>query len=209
MVAPPTGRAQGARLGVHRAYRRRARCRYRQLPALRHRDRHGALPVPERRRRGLPVAQRSSTPAPTPPRSRSTSTRATASPTCTSSPRSWAASSPSPAGASLTATPPTRTSRTRRHVDESDGLVDVVRSVAGSEIALFLKEVPGGKVRGNLRSKGEHDISGVARALGGGGHRAASGFTCDGSMRSLPCSPSSSLVAQALGSRRRGRRGER
>lgn len=70
--------------------------------------------------------------------------------------------------------------RTGASIDECDGLVDVVRSVEGSEVALFLKEVPGGKVRGNLRSKSGRDISGVARALGGGGHRAASGFTIDG-----------------------------
>lgn len=72
--------------------------------------------------------------------------------------------------------------RTGASLDECDGLVDVVRSVEGSEVALFLKEVPGGKVRGNLRSKTGFDISGVARELGGGGHRAASGFTMEGSV---------------------------
>jgi phosphoesterase RecJ-like protein len=72
--------------------------------------------------------------------------------------------------------------RTGASLDESDGLIDVVRSVAGSEVALFLKEVPGGKVRGNLRSKTGRDISGVARALGGGGHKAASGFTIEGTV---------------------------
>ncbi len=70
--------------------------------------------------------------------------------------------------------------RTGASLDEADGLVDVVRSVAGSEVALFLKEVPGGKVRGNLRSKTGIDISGVARELGGGGHKAAAGFTVEG-----------------------------
>lgn len=72
--------------------------------------------------------------------------------------------------------------RTGASLDECDGLVDVVRSVEGSEVALFLKEVPGGKVRGNLRSKTGIDISGVARALGGGGHKAASGFSVEGSV---------------------------
>lgn len=72
--------------------------------------------------------------------------------------------------------------RTGASLDESDGLVDVVRSVEGSEVALFLKEVPCGKVRGNLRSKTGLDISCVARELGGGGHRAASGFTVEGSV---------------------------
>lgn len=65
-------------------------------------------------------------------------------------------------------------------VSECDGLVDLVRCVEGSEVALFLKEVPGGQVRGNLRSKSDKDISGIARQMGGGGHRAASGFTVDG-----------------------------
>ena len=59
--------------------------------------------------------------------------------------------------------------------------------MAGSEIALFIKEVPGGKVRGNLRSKGRHDISGVARALGGGGHAKASGFTVEGTVDDALC----------------------
>ena len=77
--------------------------------------------------------------------------------------------------------------RTGASLDESDGLIDVVRSVAGSEVALFLKEVPGGKVRGNLRSKGTRDISGIARALGGGGHPAASGFTYEGSVSDALC----------------------
>lgn len=67
--------------------------------------------------------------------------------------------------------------RTGADLDECDGLIDAVRSVEGSEIALFLKAVPGGKVRGNLRSKGRHDVSKVARLIGGGGHRAAAGFT--------------------------------
>ena len=65
-------------------------------------------------------------------------------------------------------------------VAECDGLVDLVRRVDGSEIALFLKEVPGGKVRGNLRAKSDRDISVVAREMGGGGHPAAAGFTVEG-----------------------------
>ena len=62
-------------------------------------------------------------------------------------------------------------------IDECEGLVDVVRRVDGAEIAMFLKQVPGGKVRGNLRSKTGHDVAQVARSVGGGGHVAAAGFT--------------------------------
>ncbi len=67
--------------------------------------------------------------------------------------------------------------------DECDGLVDVVRSVMGVEVCLFLRELGcNGCVRGNLRSKGIYDISTVASAFGGGGHRAASGFTYEGTI---------------------------
>ena len=59
----------------------------------------------------------------------------------------------------------------RRHVsqDECDGLVDVVRSVQGVEVCLFLKESQPGCIRGNLRSKGALDVSGVAAPLEGVG----------------------------------------
>ena len=70
--------------------------------------------------------------------------------------------------------------RTGADLAECDGLVDVVRSVEGAEVALFLKTVAKNKVRGNLRSKGTYDVSKVARAVGGGGHRAAAGFTFEG-----------------------------
>lgn len=72
--------------------------------------------------------------------------------------------------------------RTGAEIEETEGLVDLVRSTEGSEVALFLKEVPGGSVRGNLRSKGDLDISVVAEKMGGGGHRAASGFSYQGSV---------------------------
>ena len=41
--------------------------------------------------------------------------------------------------------------------------------VDGSELCLFLRESEPGVVRGNLRSKGKLDISGIAVELGGGG----------------------------------------
>lgn len=66
---------------------------------------------------------------------------------------------------------------------ECDGLVDVVRQVAGTELCLFLRESAPGVVRGNLRSKGHVDISGVAVKLGGGGHAAAAGFTFKGTVK--------------------------
>ena len=67
--------------------------------------------------------------------------------------------------------------------DECDGLVDVVRAVRGVEVCLFVKETECcHRVRGNLRSKCDLDVSGVAAAFGGGGHVAAAGFTYEGSI---------------------------
>ena len=66
--------------------------------------------------------------------------------------------------------------------DECDGLVDLVRSVGGVEVCVFLKGLDDGRVRGNLRSKSSIDISGVAAAFNGGGHAAAAGFTFEGSI---------------------------
>ena len=64
--------------------------------------------------------------------------------------------------------------------DECDGLIDIVRSVGGVDVCLFLRETGDGKVRGNLRSKSALDVSRVAEELGGGGHVAAAGFTFAG-----------------------------
>ncbi len=64
--------------------------------------------------------------------------------------------------------------------DDCDGLVDIVRSIDGAKVCLFLREVAEGEIRGNLRSKCSLDVSGVAVSHGGGGHVAAAGFTFNG-----------------------------
>lgn len=66
--------------------------------------------------------------------------------------------------------------------DECDGLVDVVRSIDGAEVCLFLREVAKGEIRGNLRSKCALNISDIAARHNGGGHAAAAGFTFYGSV---------------------------
>ncbi len=57
-------------------------------------------------------------------------------------------------------------------------LIDTVRALAGVRVACMLREQDG-RVRGNLRSKDETDVSVLAREIGGGGHKAAAGFTLD------------------------------
>ena len=61
-------------------------------------------------------------------------------------------------------------------LDETEPLIDAIRTVRESRFALMLKELPEGGYKGSLRSRGEVDVSAIARALGGGGHQRAAGF---------------------------------
>lgn len=69
--------------------------------------------------------------------------------------------------------------------DDADGLSDALRSLKGVKVAVMLRLHGDGSIRGSLRAKGDQDVSVVARKLGGGGHRAAAGFTYEGSLDSL------------------------
>lgn len=83
--------------------------------------------------------------------------------------------------------------------EETEMLIDKLRSIEGAEVALFVKVRPDG-LRGSLRSKGRVDVSEIARNLGGGGHREASGFPAEGSVEDL-VDRVQDMVRQALGGR--------
>lgn len=62
---------------------------------------------------------------------------------------------------------------------DAEMLIDTLRSLGGVHVACLLKEREG-FVRGSLRAKDdESDVASIARALGGGGHKAAAGFTLE------------------------------
>lgn len=63
---------------------------------------------------------------------------------------------------------------------DSDLLLDILRSVDGVEVVLFLREARDGRARLSARSKGTFDVNALAREFGGGGHVKASGATLDG-----------------------------
>ncbi len=66
-------------------------------------------------------------------------------------------------------------------VDEDcEGLVNYALGIEGVEVAVFFREVAGGRWRVSLRSKGCVDVSCIAARFGGGGHRCASGCSLDG-----------------------------
>ena len=52
----------------------------------------------------------------------------------------------------------------------------------GDVVAVFFRELPDGRWRVSLRSKGEVNVSAVAEHFGGGGHKCASGCSLDGPM---------------------------
>jgi len=68
----------------------------------------------------------------------------------------------------------------------SEGIIDYLRAVEGSELAVLIREPPrdeGPTRRVSLRaSVDELDVSAIARLFGGGGHRQAAGFQSDASV---------------------------
>lgn len=63
--------------------------------------------------------------------------------------------------------------------DDTEGIVEVLRGIRGVEVAGLVREAgPEGSHRVSLRSAdGTLDVSSIARLEGGGGHKAAAGFT--------------------------------
>jgi phosphoesterase RecJ-like protein len=62
-------------------------------------------------------------------------------------------------------------------IEESEDLIDLVRTAREADVAAVLKEQPGGGFKVSLRSRGKTDVAAVAAAFGGGGHRLAAGYS--------------------------------
>jgi phosphoesterase RecJ-like protein len=63
---------------------------------------------------------------------------------------------------------------------DTDGLVDMPRTIAGVDVVVLFSEVEPGKVKVSLRSTGRVAIDGIATRLGGGGHPHAAGVLMRG-----------------------------
>jgi phosphoesterase RecJ-like protein len=66
--------------------------------------------------------------------------------------------------------------------EELDGIVEHPRSIAGTRLALFFRDLGHGKVKVSFRSTGTVDVQQLARRYGGGGHAKASGAMLSGTM---------------------------
>ncbi|MFN2626911.1 MAG: bifunctional oligoribonuclease/PAP phosphatase NrnA [Mycobacteriales bacterium] len=64
-------------------------------------------------------------------------------------------------------------------MDEIEGVIDVIRTTAESEVAVVFKQEPDRRWAVSMRSKGRVDVGAIAVGNGGGGHRFAAGFTSD------------------------------
>ena len=62
---------------------------------------------------------------------------------------------------------------------DAEPVIDALRSLRGVRIACVLREQPD-SVRGSFRAKDGTDVAALARTMGGGGHKAAAGFTISG-----------------------------
>lgn len=64
--------------------------------------------------------------------------------------------------------------------EDCEGLVNYALAVGDVEVAVFFRELPDGRFRVSLRSKGRLDVAKIAEQFGGGGHACASGCSVDG-----------------------------
>ena len=66
--------------------------------------------------------------------------------------------------------------------EDLDGIVEHARSIAGTRMALFFRDLGHGKVKVSFRSVGGTDVNAFARRFGGGGHAKASGAMLPGTL---------------------------
>lgn len=63
-----------------------------------------------------------------------------------------------------------------------EGIVDIPRSIEGTEVGLLFRETQSGEVKISFRSNGDVDVNALARRFRGGGHVKASGAVTAGPM---------------------------
>ncbi len=70
--------------------------------------------------------------------------------------------------------------------EDTEGIIDQLRSVEGVEIAIFFEELKDNQVRISVRAKTlSFNASAFCQQYGGGGHRMAAGATLQGSIEEM------------------------
>jgi phosphoesterase RecJ-like protein len=70
--------------------------------------------------------------------------------------------------------------RTGAVEEDCEGIVNYAVCISGVEAAAFLRELPEGRIRMSLRSKGKVNVAAIAERLGGGGHENLAGCSVAG-----------------------------
>jgi phosphoesterase RecJ-like protein len=65
-------------------------------------------------------------------------------------------------------------------LEESEGVLEHLRNLEGTEVAILFRELEDGTVKVSFRSTGGADVAALARSFGGGGHEKAAGATVAG-----------------------------
>ncbi len=83
----------------------------------------------------------------------------------------------------------------------SEGIIDQLRALEGTKVAVLVRELSSGERKGqhkvSLRATGDDvDVSVIARAQGGGGHRRAAGFSTTLELAELTAFLRDAIVAQ-------------
>ena len=79
-------------------------------------------------------------------------------------------------------------------IQETDDLIDIVRTAREADVATVIKEQRDGGWKVSLRSRGDTDVAAVAEAFGGGGHRLAAGYTSKSTLEETTASLIDALV---------------
>lgn len=69
--------------------------------------------------------------------------------------------------------------------EEMDGIVEHPRSIAGTRLAVFFRDLGHNRVKISFRSSGNVDVNALARQFDGGGHAKASGALIHGSLHDV------------------------
>jgi phosphoesterase RecJ-like protein len=77
--------------------------------------------------------------------------------------------------------------------EELDGIAEHPRSIAGTRMAIFFRDLGHGQVKVSFRSAGAADVNQFAKRFGGGGHAKAAGALIPGTLESVR----SRVVAEA------------
>jgi phosphoesterase RecJ-like protein len=60
--------------------------------------------------------------------------------------------------------------------EDTSDIINGILTIDGTRLAILFKELPDGRTKVSLRSKGALDVNRLAGEFGGGGHRNASGI---------------------------------